>query len=103
MTEEEALRWLGEEPLSGVEGRATPGRGTPMAGDVKPWPTWVRYPLIAAFAVMVVIGLVLATTSGIQAATVRVIIAGVLIPAVLAPLQLWGVRRRARRASRTRR
>lgn len=68
-----------------------------MADEVKPWPTWVRYPLIAAFAIVVVVGLVLAVTSGVDNAIWRIVIAAVLIPAVLLPLQLWGRSRRAER------
>jgi predicted lysophospholipase L1 biosynthesis ABC-type transport system permease subunit len=68
-----------------------------VADEVKPWPTWVRYPLIAVFAVVVVVGLVLAVTSGVDNALWRIVIAAVLIPAVLIPLQRWGLRRRARR------
>ena len=68
-----------------------------MADEVKPWPTWVRYPLIAVFAIVVVVGLVLAVTSGVDNELWRIVIAAVLIPAVLLPVQLWGRRRRAER------
>jgi hypothetical protein len=68
-----------------------------VADEVKPWPTWVRYPLIAVFAVVVVVGLVLAVTSGVDDAVWRIVIAAVLIPALLIPVQLWGRRRRADR------
>jgi hypothetical protein len=68
-----------------------------VADEVKPWPTWVRYPLIAVFAVVVVVGLVLVVTSGVDDAVWRIVIAAVLIPALLIPVQLWGRRRRADR------
>jgi predicted lysophospholipase L1 biosynthesis ABC-type transport system permease subunit len=68
-----------------------------MAAEVKPWPTWVRYPLIAVLAIVVIIGLVLALTNGVDNAVWRIVIAAVLIPAVLLPVQLWGRRRRAER------
>ena len=68
-----------------------------MADEVKPWPAWVRYPLIAALAVVVVVGLVLALTSGVDSAVWRILIAAVVIPALLAPFQLWGLRRRSHR------
>lgn len=70
-----------------------------MADEVKPWPTWVRYPVIAVLAVVVIVGLVLAVTNGVDNAVWRIVIAAVLIPAVLLPLQLWGRRRRAERQS----
>lgn len=65
--------------------------------DVQPWPRRVRYPLIllgiavAAGCIALVIG------SGAGSGAVRVVAAAVLIPAVLAPVQVWGRRRRARR------
>lgn len=68
-----------------------------MTDEVKPWPTWVRYPLIAVFAAVVVVGLALAATSGVESTLVRVLIAAVLIPAVLVPVQVWGLRRRSQR------
>ena len=70
-----------------------------MADEVTPWPAWVRYPLIAALAVVVVVGLVLAVTSGVDSAVWRILIAAVVIPALLAPVQLWGVRRRSHRSA----
>lgn len=68
-----------------------------VADEVKPWPTWVRYPLIAVFAVVVVVGLVLAVARGVDAAVVRILIAAVVIAALLVPFQLWGLRRRSQR------
>lgn len=71
-----------------------------MAAEVKPWPTWVRYPLIAVFAVVVVAGLVLAVTNGVDDADWRIVIAAILIPALLVPLQVLGLRRRSQRLAR---
>jgi hypothetical protein len=68
-----------------------------MVDEVKPWPTWVRYPLVAVLAAVVVVGLVLALTNGVDNAVWRIVIAAVLIPAVLLPLQVWGRRRRSER------
>jgi Flp pilus assembly protein TadB len=61
--------------------------------QVTPWPTWVRYPLIAVFAVVVVVGLVLAVTSGVHGAVIRILVAAVVIPALLAPVLVWRSRR----------
>ncbi len=68
-----------------------------MADEVKPWPKWVRYPLIAVFSVVVVFGLVLGVERGVHGAVVRIVIAAAVIPALLLPLQLWGLRRRSQR------
>ncbi len=62
--------------------------------EVEPWPKWVRFPLIAALVAVVVYGLVASLDSGISSTALRVVIAAVVIPALLAPIQLWGLRRR---------
>ena len=64
----------------------------------------MRYPLIVAFAALVVYGLVAAFTSGSASApgALRVALSAVLVPAVLAPLLIWGGRRRRRTTNRGR-
>ncbi len=66
----------------------------PVPPQVEPWPRWVRFPLIGALAAVVVYGLVASFQSGISSDALRVVIAAVVIPALLAPIQL---RRRRRR------
>ena len=68
-----------------------------MSEDVKPWPAWVRYPLIAVFAAVVVVGLVLAVTRGVDGAVWRIVIAAVLVPTLLAAFQVRGLLRRSQR------
>ena len=65
--------------------------------QVTPWPAWVRYPLVAGFALVVLFGLVSALTSGVDAAAWRVVVVAVLVPALLTPLVVWGRVRRERR------
>jgi hypothetical protein len=62
--------------------------------EVEPWPAWVRYPLIAAFVVVVVVGIFFALRDGVDSAVLRILIAAVVIPALLAPVILWRSRRR---------
>ena len=64
---------------------------------VEPWPTWVRYPLIAVLVVVAVGGILAFFSSGVNGAAIRIVVAAVLVPALLVPLQLWGRRRRSRR------
>ena len=62
--------------------------------QVEPWPAWVRYPLIAVFVVVVVVGIFFALRDGVDSAVIRILIAAVVIPALLAPVILWRSRRR---------
>ena len=105
MSEEEAMRWRGRvsdrlrRPPRDRGGTMGPSRRREalVAEDVKPWPARVRYPLIAVFAAVVLVGLGLAVTSGVDSAVVRIVIAAVLIPALLASFQVWGLHRRSQR------
>jgi Flp pilus assembly protein TadB len=65
--------------------------------DVQPWPAWVRYPVIVVLVVVAAYGIATLVTSGTDRAVVRIVVAAVLIPALLLPIQLWGRRRRAER------
>lgn len=65
--------------------------------QIEPWPTWGRYPLIAVLVVVAVVGILTFIQSGLSGAVVRIVLAAVLVPALLVPLQLWGRRCRSRR------
>ena len=65
--------------------------------SVEPWPAWVRYPVIAVLAAVAVLGIVAFLRSGVDAAVVRIVLVVVLVPLLMAPLQLWGLRRRSQR------
>lgn len=62
--------------------------------QVEPWPAWVRYPLIAVFVVVAVVGIFLALHHGVASAAIRILIAAVVIPSLLAPVLVWRSRRR---------
>lgn len=66
----------------------------PNPTQVEPWPKWVRLPLIGALVAVVLYGVIASFHSGFSSAALRVVIAAVVIPALLAPIQLWGLRRR---------
>ena len=73
-----------------------------VAKSIEPWPKWVRFPLIAALVGVVVYGVIASVNSGISTAALRVVVAAVVIPALLIPIQLWGVRRRRARSGNRR-
>lgn len=69
----------------------------PGQEEVRPWPRWLRYPVAAVLVVAASYGLARVVTAGTDSAVLRVVVAAVLIPALLAPVQFWGRRRRAAR------
>ena len=87
-----------DEPARSAATPHVPGHA-PGAGTDTVWPAWVRYPLLGLLAVVVLVGLASALTTGVDGAVVRILVATVLVPALLAPVVWWGRARRSRRSA----
>lgn len=67
-------------------------RADQVGDSLKPWPKWVRYPLIAVLALVMVFGLVQTLRNEVDHAVLRIVLSGVVIPALLTPFLVWGRR-----------